>query len=214
LIDLPHDVMAATFGQLGSHQFEYPRRLREEIGCRVDDEAPRVRFPDAQDPHVNFCGLDCRLGPQRILVVVPVIQRRRPQVNHCVVAPQFVAERRVHGREEIVGAGPVRSAVDGSAVAEDNGRVIARGGFFKLPLDVKNGALRGSSCFRVTAPRESTSEDDPGGFGKNLDMLAKGRPPDEFERRRLAGTGAAGEDDTPRNVRVRTVAGNHGYLAV
>ena len=162
--------MAAAFGQLGPHQLEHARRFREEIGCGVDDKSPRVYFPDAQNPQIYRCGFDRCLGPQRIPPVVPVLEGRRAKVDDRVVPPEFVGERCVHVREEIIGTGPVRGAVDGSAVAEDNGGVIASGAFFELPLDVKNGALRGSSCRRVSTPGEPAPEDDAGGFGKNLDM--------------------------------------------
>jgi len=205
--------MAAAFGQLGPHQLEHARRFREEIGCGVDDKSPRVCFPGAQNPQIYRCGFDRRLSAQRIPSVVTVLEGWRAKVNDRIVAAKFVSERRVHGAEEIIGAGPVRGPVDGSAIAQDNGGVIASGGFFELPLDVKNRPLRGSSCRRVSTPREPTPENDAGGFRKNLDVLAKGRAADEFERCRLAGAGAAGEDDTARSMRIRTVARDHGSLA-
>jgi hypothetical protein len=207
-------VVPAALRELRAHQLEHARSLRQKILRRIHDEAPRMRLPDTKNPQVYFGRFNSRFGSQRVLSVVSVLEGRRSKVNQRVVPTQFVRQRRVHGRKKIIGARPVRRSVNGSTVAEDDGSVMAGGGFFKLPLDMKNGALRGSSGCYVGAPRKAAPEDDAGGFRKNLDMLAKGRVPDEFERCRLAGAGAAGEDDTARNMRIRTVAKGSWLSAV
>jgi hypothetical protein len=206
--------MAAAFGQLGPHHVKHSRRFGEEIGCRVDDKSPRVPFPDAQDPQVYRRSFDRRFGAQRISSVVTVLKGWSTQMNHRVVPQEFVRERRMHVGEEIFGARPVRGAIDRTAVAEDDRGVRTGAGFFKLALDVENGALRGPSRRCVRAPRKPTAEDDTGRFRKNVDVLAKGRTPDEFKRCRLAGTWAAREYDTARNMRIRAVAGDHGSSAL
>ena len=91
-VDLRHDMMAAALRHFGAHQFEHMRRFHEKIRRRVDNESPRVRVPDAQDPQVNARGLERGLGAQGILVVVAVVLCGRPEMDDGVVSTELGLE--------------------------------------------------------------------------------------------------------------------------
>jgi hypothetical protein len=74
---------------------------------------------------------------------------------------------------------------------------------------MEDGALSRLTRCDVACAWKPSAEDDTGGLWKNLYVLAKRRPPDQFERGGLACARAASQHDPARNMRFCTVAHGH-----
>src|SRR5687768_1812312 len=101
----------------------------------------RMRLPDAQQPFVDLGGSAGRFYAQRISVVVAPADRRRAQVNDGVVSAHLSLLGRADRLPEAVRTRPVRRAVDCSAVAQHNSRVVGVADAFKLTLYEEDGTL-------------------------------------------------------------------------
>jgi hypothetical protein len=107
--------------------------------------------PCVSDALVDQRGSDCGLDAQGVLVTIRRAGRR-PHVNDEIVPLQLRIERGVHGGPERTGSGPVRGAIDGAAVTDDECRLVRlidRG--FELALQTVDRSLNGAT-FTVTAP--------------------------------------------------------------
>ena len=103
LPDVPksRDNMSLTaLGQFPAKDLERSSGLIEELGGRLDNESPRMSFPDPYNSRVNV-GCDTRrLGPQRILVVVAVLLRVRRWMTASY--DQFDLEGGAEGQPELL----------------------------------------------------------------------------------------------------------------
>ena len=112
--------MPTALRQFLAHYVQHVRRLIEEVRRWIDDEPARVTEPSLSDPLVECRRLDCGFNSQRILAVVAVGHRRRPQMDHGVISPKLLVERGTDRRPQGVAIRPVRATVHGSPIAEQD----------------------------------------------------------------------------------------------
>ena len=117
-----------------------------------------------------------------------------------VVASELVLERRAHAGEELVGvAGPVRGAVDGSAVAQEHAlRMDLRLDVLQVALDVEDRGLRGAHRAFGSRSRKAAREEDRRGLRHEGDPVAELAAKQVGGRRLAAARAARQHDSTPR----------------
>jgi hypothetical protein len=101
---------------------------------------------------------------------------------------------------------PVRCTVDGTTVAQNNGRIHRLCRRFELALHVEDRSLGGSEGFAVGPARESTAKHDSGRFAQHVNVLAE-MFADEFENGGLSCAGPASQHDALVSVLITTFAG-------
>src|SRR5687768_8660086 len=107
-------------------------------------------------------------------------------MDHRVVTAQFAFERRTDRVPEAFGSRPVRGPIDGTAVAQHDGRVLCLAGAFQFTLHEEDRALRATPPFERSNPWKASAEHDACGFRQNLHVRAE-LLANELEDRGLAG---------------------------
>lgn len=132
---------AATLRDLRADEFHGEGGFIEEIGGTADDETERMAIPGFADPGVDLLGFDGAFEAGAVLFVG--FGAGGFDVDDGGVASEFFVEGGgVLAEEAAGGTGPIGEAVDGAAVAEDEGGVIdGLGKLLHLALDGEDGVL-------------------------------------------------------------------------
>jgi nucleotide-binding universal stress UspA family protein len=170
--------------------------LGQEVARVVDEETPGVTPPALLDASVDVRSLRRGFDAEPLALVALAVARRS-QMNDGVVAGEL---RGVRGRELAVevrlGTRPVRGAVDGAAIAEDDVEIrpIVEHRL-QLALHVKNGALRGALGVIAALSWKPAAEDNARRFARKPHVCAECAAR-HFEGCGLASAGPAGDDDS------------------
>lgn len=203
-----NDVMTTTLGHLLSQVFESASCLGQEALRWLDNHSSGMGEPGLLDPVVNAARFVHRLDAERIGLIVAALQCGSAHVDDGVIARELLVERGADSRPQIARSRPVRGAVDRTAVAQNDRRVIHAGGCFELTLQVEDGALSGAASFSILAARKPATEKDARSLGEHPHVLAE-RLAYQFEHRGLATAGPASENDAPLLVPLTAWARTH-----
>jgi len=183
-------------GYRSAKELEHLVELGDKSSLIRDGHKPRMGCPDFCDARVDASRFARGFDAKWILVVVPVLRRRRAEVNDQLVTPQLFFERCANLAQEVAGAlGPIGDAVERSAITKDYTLgIFLDGDVLELTLHMKDGALRGTAPSFGRSAWKSAAENDARGFGEHYDMVVK-LPSDDFQDCRLSCAWSPSQDD-------------------
>lgn len=130
----------------------------EKIVGTGDDVAPRMTFPSFENALIDrrsFCGI---FDAQGIRLIV-VVRGRRTEMEHAMITSELSFAIFFHRLPHALWSRPVRSSIHGSAVAENDGELVAMiSDLFELALDTEDSPLRRSTFDCNVAARKSAGE--------------------------------------------------------
>ena len=166
----------------------------QKIRGALDEEAPRVPLPRSCDPLVDRGRLACGLNPQRVVVVIPIADGRRAEVNHGPVATQLLWMCRPHVAPEIARTWPVCTAIDRAAVAKYGSAIFVRQAL-ELALHVEDRSLGALPRGDGRSSGKAAPEHDPCRLREHLYAVAE-MPSNQLQDSGLAGSGPTGQYDS------------------
>lgn len=163
------DVSLTALGQLTAKDLERSCRLVEEFGRGFDDEPSGVRLPRLQDARVDLPRCCRGLRSERILVVVPVLERRGAEMNDGIVPAELAIKSGSQGGPELLRrAWPIGEAIDGATITEDDRRIVAIPRGLQLALDIEDRPLGGAATGRIILSRKAAAKDYASSLGQDL----------------------------------------------
>jgi hypothetical protein len=105
-------------------------------------------------------------------------------MNHRIVAPELLVECCADCGPDVAWTRPVGDAIDGSSIAQDNGRILRFGRKLELTLHEEDRTLCGTPNVNALAAREPSTKYDSRSLWQDPDVLAKVLA-NELQNRRL-----------------------------
>ena len=141
-------------------------------------------------------------------MIVAVPDGWRSQVDDRVIPAELLLKTCAHGRPHRFLLGPVRNAIDGAAVAQDNRRTLCFDRYFQFALYIEDSPLRSFAEADTLTTWKSAAEDDTRRLRQHLDVNTE-RLADELQNCGLAASRTTGQDDSPRFVEIQAFAVSH-----